>query len=451
MDLQSLIPECSICFDKFSESNPPWRYACGHIFHQSCSNGWLNQQRICAVCRAPVKEVTKDFILSAMIEKLATLKFSTPPESDPPTTTTTNSGSFSSTSSLNLGGGDHSLVSANLVSIFSIPPAANEQYIHPFLGILTATRSISLAVNVTHWSCTLCRSLCDLSQHAFETHSKELVCNCSRFQPKHPLHSQHELYLCRSSRALLCGSCGTTVHSNTLAFCCSTCPVITPFSLCMPCFGKSMNSMTNNFGNYLERNQTRDIYLKASQHNSSHNFFRVLSIATNNNINNNNNNNGSGVNCGLCHKFYPESCADAIYRCRSCAIPFYVCEHCIVGVKSSIHNSHTLFLSRAKLSYNSDGRWICDECGVHFDDKTHNYHCSACKYDLCLECLKKSSKHPHRLQQRSASAIYKSKGWICDICNQKFTDDTQMPKHCEICQNFDSCDSCIRKGMATKS
>ena len=57
-------------------------------------------------------------------------------------------------------------------------------------------------------------------------------------------------------------------------------------------------------------------------------------------------------------------------------------------MKSNLHHH--------KLVNYKNGNWLCDNCGkkdIYNLTKTHQrYHCKQCDFDLCLKCVRKSSK-----------------------------------------------------------
>eukprot|EP00429_Kryptoperidinium_foliaceum_P101188 CAMPEP_0176254888 /NCGR_PEP_ID=MMETSP0121_2-20121125/36762_1 /TAXON_ID=160619 /ORGANISM="Kryptoperidinium foliaceum, Strain CCMP 1326" /LENGTH=185 /DNA_ID=CAMNT_0017594707 /DNA_START=29 /DNA_END=583 /DNA_ORIENTATION=+ len=44
--------ECSVCFENMGGACPVRRLACGHGFHHSCIQRWLQQQASCPLCKA---------------------------------------------------------------------------------------------------------------------------------------------------------------------------------------------------------------------------------------------------------------------------------------------------------------------------------------------------------------------------------------------------------------
>ena len=65
--------------------------------------------------------------------------------------------------------------------------------------------------------------------------------------------------------------------------------------------------------------------------------------------------------------------------------------------------------------------WTCDACSGDSKElqQTHSYKCSSCDFDLCKECTQpiKTNKHAHNLVVTNIQTLYQSNGeWVCDNC-----------------------------------
>ena len=48
--------ECSVCYDKYSNTNKACKLLCKHIFHKTCILKWLETSKTCPLCRKIVKK-----------------------------------------------------------------------------------------------------------------------------------------------------------------------------------------------------------------------------------------------------------------------------------------------------------------------------------------------------------------------------------------------------------
>lgn len=95
-----------------------------------------------------------------------------------------------------------------------------------------------------------------------------------------------------------------------------------------------------------------------------------------------------------------------------------------------------------------NGQWQCDVCEVSYDNQHQPYHCDACKFDMCLQCLT-PRKHPmhtpnHDLYLSKMTSIYPEyRGeWKCDGCHRHMNSATgKHGYHCFLDQ-FDLCSDC---------
>ena len=47
--------ECAVCLDAIREGEPVKRLPCGHVFHSSCVDPWLMEEKaVCPICRKGV-------------------------------------------------------------------------------------------------------------------------------------------------------------------------------------------------------------------------------------------------------------------------------------------------------------------------------------------------------------------------------------------------------------
>lgn len=99
------------------------------------------------------------------------------------------------------------------------------------------------------------------------------------------------------------------------------------------------------------------------------------------------------------------------------------------------------------------GDWMCDNCSnmVSLGMTSKMNHCDLCNnYDLCDSCLKDPiHQHPLTLVQDTQSIYPQANGhWVCDICkNETLKGMSSMMHHCSTCDSFDVCDQCLNGRM----
>eukprot|EP00795_Rhopilema_esculentum_P014574 gene14574-5647_t len=84
------------------------------------------------------------------------------------------------------------------------------------------------------------------------------------------------------------------------------------------------------------------------------------------------------------------------WHCAEC--DFDACDYCMKEYDFPFHH-HPLTITDSRLSYNDfNGRWTCDVChssgGQGINGRDKSFHCSTCRYDVCLYCVKNLTNWP---------------------------------------------------------
>lgn len=56
--------ECAICLQPFDEDELIREIQCGHIYHQTCLDGWSIKNNTCPLCRQPLKTKNKNWLVN---------------------------------------------------------------------------------------------------------------------------------------------------------------------------------------------------------------------------------------------------------------------------------------------------------------------------------------------------------------------------------------------------
>ncbi|XP_019098773.1 PREDICTED: probable E3 ubiquitin-protein ligase XERICO, partial [Camelina sativa] len=60
--------ECSVCLSKFEGDSEINKLKCGHLFHKTCLEKWIDYWNItCPLCRTPLVVVAEDHQLSSTV------------------------------------------------------------------------------------------------------------------------------------------------------------------------------------------------------------------------------------------------------------------------------------------------------------------------------------------------------------------------------------------------
>eukprot|EP01129_Flabellula_baltica_P005040 TRINITY_DN179_c0_g1_i2.p1 TRINITY_DN179_c0_g1~~TRINITY_DN179_c0_g1_i2.p1 ORF type:complete len:504 (+),score=18.71 TRINITY_DN179_c0_g1_i2:1-1512(+) len=156
----------------------------------------------------------------------------------------------------------------------------------------------------------------------------------------------------------------------------------------------------------------------------------------------------SGFICDSCRRRTP---SHHRWHCHSCQ--YDLCEGCMEREQdarlSRMHSHLLIKCPRSDPTGAYRNGFICNGCRGR-SNTAYRWHCTACSYDLCEDCMRDESSsvldlpghHVHPLTKcRARGTGAYSSGFVCDSC-RKHT-PTQYRWNCSRC-NFDLCEDCTR-------